>query len=99
MTGEFRRSPTKTSSFGVGRREGHDSSPFYDRFDPPVLDSDDRLGDRPRQDGPILGDARSMGELDSNSVALVVTSPPYFVGKEYEIEALQAARPDGGGGE
>ncbi|MXX63935.1 MAG: site-specific DNA-methyltransferase [Acidimicrobiia bacterium] len=99
MTGEFRRSPTKTSSFGVGRREGHDSSPFYDRFDPPVLDSDDRLGDRPRQDGPIPGDARSMGELDSNSVALVVTSPPYFVGKEYEIEALQAARPEGGGGE
>ena len=33
------------------------------------------------------GDARKMdltGEIADNSVALVVTSPPYFVGKEYE---------------
>lgn len=32
----------------------------------------------------MLGDARDMSELADNSVALVVTSPPYFVGKEYE---------------
>lgn len=31
-----------------------------------------------------LGDARDMGMLNSNSVALVATSPPYFAGKEYE---------------
>ncbi|WP_420431614.1 DNA-methyltransferase [Candidatus Poriferisocius sp.] len=34
-----------------------------------------------------VGDARKMdvfGEVADNSVALVVTSPPYFVGKEYE---------------
>jgi modification methylase len=30
-------------------------------------------------------DARSMEEVDDNSVALVVTSPPYFAGKEYEL--------------
>src|ERR1019366_800239 len=29
-------------------------------------------------------DARDMGKLESDSVALVVTSPPYFAGKEYE---------------
>ena len=29
-------------------------------------------------------DARDMGKVESNSVALVVTSPPYFAGKEYE---------------
>ena len=32
-------------------------------------------------------DARDMHELPDNSVALVVTSPPYFAGKAYE-EAL-----------
>jgi len=29
-------------------------------------------------------DARDMSGIESNSVALVVTSPPYFAGKEYE---------------
>src|SRR3984893_16652636 len=29
-------------------------------------------------------DAREMPEVDDKSVALVVTSPPYFAGKEYE---------------
>ena len=93
-TGAFdsRRTPTETSSFGVGRRESHDSSVFYARFDPPLIDPDERVGRRPRREGPILGDARSMSELPSNSVALVVTSPPYFVGKEYENEVMVAAR-------
>lgn len=31
-------------------------------------------------------DARDMYQVSSNSVALVVTSPPYFSGKEYEAE-------------
>ena len=32
----------------------------------------------------IVGDARHMDEVPDSSVALVVTSPPYFAGKEYE---------------
>jgi site-specific DNA-methyltransferase (adenine-specific) len=32
----------------------------------------------------IVGDARHMDEIPDSSVALVVTSPPYFAGKEYE---------------
>jgi site-specific DNA-methyltransferase (adenine-specific) len=32
----------------------------------------------------IAGDARDMAVVDSKSVALVVTSPPYFAGKDYE---------------
>ena len=94
-TGAFfdpRRTPTQTSSFGVGRRESHDSSAFYARFAPPVIDPDERVGRRPQREGPILGDARSMSDLPSNSVALMVTSPPYFVGKEYENEVMVAAR-------
>lgn len=32
------------------------------------------------------GDARDMAAIPDNSVALVVTSPPYFAGKQYEEE-------------
>ena len=41
----------------------------------------------PIKDKIVLGDARHMDEVEDASVALVVTSPPYFAGKEYE-EAL-----------
>jgi site-specific DNA-methyltransferase (adenine-specific) len=36
-------------------------------------------------DEVFLGDARDMKQVMENSVALVVTSPPYFAGKDYEI--------------
>lgn len=80
------RKGTATSAFGSGRREGHDSSAFYDRFPAPDISDDDRVVraqgfDQPRA---ILGDSRDMHHLPENCVALVVTSPPYFVGKEYE---------------
>ena len=80
------RQSTATSSFGAGRREGHDSSAFYARFPAPDLSSDDRVkwADGFDEPQPLLGDSRSMDRLPDNCVALVVTSPPYFVGKEYE---------------
>ena len=34
----------------------------------------------------VCGDARQMDTLDDGTVALVVTSPPYFAGKQYEQE-------------
>ena len=37
------RRRTTTSNFGVGSRESHDSSPFYDRFRAPELSDDDRV--------------------------------------------------------
>lgn len=81
-----RRRPTSTSAFGVGRRESHDASGFYGRFTPPILsDDDDVYGEVDGLgDGCFEGDSRFMTRLPDNSVALVVTSPPYFVGKEYE---------------
>lgn len=75
---------TTTSSFGVGKRENHNSSLFYSRFDPPILDNDDTVQFSNPEDKLIRGDSRFMREIKDNSVALVVTSPPYFVGKEYE---------------
>lgn len=84
---------TVTSRFGASRREGHDASAFYARFTPPVLSDDDTVARGPDfdpelaerlGDGCFCGDARQMAELPDACVALVVTSPPYFVGKSYE---------------
>jgi site-specific DNA-methyltransferase (adenine-specific) len=82
-----RRRPTSTSAFGVGRREAHDSSSFYARFTPPRLSDDSTVAPPAARDVIWVGDARLMdscGDVADNSVALVVTSPPYFAGKEYE---------------
>ncbi len=79
------RQRTSTSAFGVSRREGHDASAFYARFSPPVLTNDETVNPIPDLgDGCLEGDAREMHHLPDSSIALVVTSPPYFVGKEYE---------------
>lgn len=87
-----RRTPrrgTATSNFGVGRRESHDATAFYDRFIAPSISTDDRVDRAPSDviDRIHVGDARDMALLPDASVALVVTSPPYFAGKAYE-EAL-----------
>ncbi|MEZ5381383.1 MAG: site-specific DNA-methyltransferase [Microthrixaceae bacterium] len=82
-----RRGPTATSNFGSGRREAHDASAFYGRFVPPVLSGDDTVAAPAAVDQLYCADARSMDAVADNSVALVVTSPPYFAGKAYE-EAL-----------
>lgn len=78
---------TQTSSFGVGRRESHDSTPFYGRFTSPELSTDEHLAPIAARDRIWCGDARTMdrsGDINDGSVALVVTSPPYFAGKAYE---------------
>jgi site-specific DNA-methyltransferase (adenine-specific) len=82
-----RRRPTSTSAFGVGRREAHDASTFYARFTPPRVSDDSRVTPPSSLDEIWVGDARHPdrdGRIADGSVALVVTSPPYFAGKEYE---------------
>ncbi|MDE0171162.1 MAG: site-specific DNA-methyltransferase [bacterium] len=90
------RRSTATSSFGAGRREGHDASAFYARFQSPELSADDRVkwADGFDEAQPINGDSRDMDRLPDNCVALVVTSPPYFVGKEYEQAVAGRQVPD-----
>jgi site-specific DNA-methyltransferase (adenine-specific) len=78
---------TSTSVFGVSRRESHDASRFYRRFSPPDLSPESEVAGHRAVDKLFVGDARHMDEVPDSSVALVVTSPPYFAGKEYE-EAL-----------
>jgi site-specific DNA-methyltransferase (adenine-specific) len=81
------RRKTTTSSFGAGGRESHDASPFYARFRSPALsDADEVLNPEPVAEPFLHGDARHMDAVRDGSVALVVTSPPYFAGKQYEQE-------------
>jgi len=76
---------TRTTTFGVGRREGHDSSPYYDRALMPVAESKDRTVEEPLTVNEIFEQsAERMDQLADNSVALMVTSPPYHVGKDYD---------------
>jgi DNA modification methylase len=82
------RRPTATSNFGVSRRENHDATAFYARFVAPELSDDSEVSREPRDiDAIFEKNATQMDEVPDASVALVVTSPPYFAGKEYE-EAL-----------
>jgi len=81
------RRATVTSSFGVSARENHDATAFYDRFRAPEISSDDTVHPpRPIAEPFVHGDARAMDAIEDGTVALVVTSPPYFAGKTYEEE-------------
>lgn len=90
------RKGTSTSNFGVSRREGHDASAFYDRFPLPEVSCDAGVSAPTCKDRLWVGDARDMdvcGDIADGSVALVVTSPPYFAGKEYEEAVGQGYTP------
>jgi len=95
-----RRKGTKTSAFGAPGRIGHDSSRFYasklyetlpqqrdsveyieSPIDPSVLNT------------ILCKSSEAMKELPDCSVHLMVTSPPYNVGKEYDEDlSLQEYR-------
>ncbi len=86
---ERRRSSTSTSNFGVSRRESHDSSGFYGRFTAPELSNDDEVKAPkvlPESESFVCGDSTDMSTVEDGTVALFVTSPPYFAGKQYEEE-------------
>jgi len=87
-----KRIRTRTSSFGVSGRESHDSSPFYSRKmykDAPLPTPPKSLVENPVPpellDQVVLGDAKEiLAKLPDNCIHLMVTSPPYNVGKEYD---------------
>ena len=82
------RLATSTSDFGSGRRESHDATAFYERFSPPVISPDERVSKPTTVNKLFVADAREMtdAQVADRSVALLVTSPPYFTGKEYETD-------------
>jgi len=90
---ERKRRPTSTSNFGVSRRENHDASAFYARFEVPEFETSDEPKFSDVRNVTIVGDARDMTQISDNSVALVVTSPPYFAGKAYEEDMSRGEVP------
>lgn len=85
-----KRKSTVTSSFGSPGREGHDSSAFYNtrlyaeraaqRQEPEAYTEN-----LPREIDTIFNtSSEAMEELPDCSVHLMVTSPPYNVGKDYD---------------
>lgn len=84
-----RRKGTATSSFGVSKRESHDSSEFYSRKLYHGKPSELSGYNERKVPAHLLNtvhniDSRDMSLLPDESVHLMVTSPPYNVGKEYD---------------
>ena len=86
------RKGTQTRSFGAGSRENHDASAYYSRQLTPI-DLDGEIDPKPRAENPLpestrnrifLKSSENMDDLPDRSVHLMVTSPPYNVGKEYD---------------
>jgi len=81
---------TSTKRFGTGKRESHDSSGFYSRgLTSPVWSSESEVIPIPSRNLNRIFEHSSgqMSELPNNSVALMVTSPPYHVGKDYDSDS------------
>ena len=85
-----RKRGTKTSSFGSPGRINHDSTPFYTSKLYEGLPKEQKVK---YVENPIplqflnkifCKSSEKMEELPDNSVHLMVTSPPYNVGKEYD---------------
>src|SRR6202789_1398028 len=87
------RRRTATSNFAVGRRESHVADAFSARFEAPELSADEHVNPPEPGVSCLHGDARRMEAVADDSVALVVTSPPYFAGKQYEEELDREGAP------
>ncbi len=82
---------SKTSSFGTSQRISHDASQYYNSklysgivkqsTESPASDSEFPAE---YENKVILGSSEDMKELPSNSLHLMVTSPPYNVTKTYD---------------
>ena len=85
-----RKTGTKTSSFGSPGRINHDSTRFYASKLYEGLPKEEKVKYMENPIPPELLDkifcksSEKMEELPDNSVHLMVTSPPYNVGKEYD---------------
>lgn len=78
---------TSTKAFGVGKRESHNASAFYSRGLASINESKERDVNAPTVVDVIYrGSSERMAQLPDNSVALMVTSPPYHVGKTYDSD-------------
>lgn len=81
---------TTTSTFGSPSRRSHDASPFYagrlyqDQPHEQAVEFTETPISPELLDRIYCSSAENMAELPDKSVHLMVTSPPYNVGKEYD---------------
>jgi site-specific DNA-methyltransferase (adenine-specific) len=84
------RKKTHTSSFGAPGRSSHDSSSFYAGKLYDQMPREQAGGYQENEAPPsclnriFCKSSEEMAELPENSVHLMVTSPPYNVGKDYD---------------
>ena len=88
LEGARKRAKTSTSSFGVSKREGHDSTVYYGSKMYDDLVSQRDVGETIEfpselENIVINGDSKEI-PLPNNCVHLVVTSPPYNASKAYD---------------
>jgi DNA modification methylase len=90
MPPRTRKTGTRTTAFGSPGRVSHDSRAFYGKKLYAGLPQGE---DTPYQENPVpdmavnaifCRSAENMAELPENSAHLMVTSPPYNVGKDYD---------------
>ena len=90
MSAASPRKNSETKSFGTPARRGHDASAFYARrmYDgqpgEPAADAEEGGTPFDAVDTIHCHDSRDMTHLPDGSVHLMVTSPPYNVGKDYD---------------
>jgi site-specific DNA-methyltransferase (adenine-specific) len=93
VVGSRKGGATRTYRFGSGRRESHDSEPFYSRRlysdlelpEPAPQELAENVLPQDLVDTVVEGDALEvLKRLPERSVHLMVTSPPYNTGKEYD---------------
>ncbi len=81
---------TQTRSFGVSKRESHNSSRFYNRRlykelpKATHIEVEESSVELEYLNTIIHKSAESMDEVPDNSINLIVTSPPYNSSKEYD---------------
>ena len=86
----LRRNGTQTSSFGSPNRVGHDSTKFYASklYQGLPKEVNGQYSETPlhtsTRNNIFCKSSEQMDELPDQSVHLVVTSPPYNVGKDYD---------------
>ena len=87
-----RRKATSSSSFGSPGRVSHDASPFYESRlyqehpTPPPRNAAENALPQEVLNRIFAHSSELMAELPDSSVHLMVTSPPYNAGKEYDLD-------------
>ena len=86
----LRKKQTRTSNYGSAGRSGHDSSRFYagriqqEANKPTSVVYEEQIVPETAINKIFCKSSESMQELPNASIHLVVTSPPYNVGKVYD---------------